>query len=156
VDIDETSTKPRVDLGHVVVSSRIIGYDHRKKKPDHDEPRGFEKSLEEYQFYQSLTKTLIKHDWEKGLHFGQVLSGSWLFADENAQKLVSDPWQKDVIAVEMEGVGIAAACVKTVVECLVVKGVSDYANRNKDDTWQPAAARNATRYLSDMINKVML
>ena len=58
----------------------------------------------------------------------------------------------------MEGVGIAAAYnnVKTAVECLVVKGVSDYANRNKDDKWQPAAARNATHYLSYTINNVML
>ena len=53
----------------------------------------------------------------------------------------------------MEGVGIAAACQNTKLDgWLVIKGVSDYANRDKSDAWQPAAARNATCYLSDMIN----
>ena len=33
------------------------------------------------------------------------------------------------------------------VECLVVKGVSDLGDKNKDDNWQPQAATNAVKYL---------
>jgi len=101
--------------------------------------------------YEFLHDPTNKGKWNEGLHFGQVLSGSWLVADIQAQKLIL---QEDEIAFEMEGIGIAAACGGA--ECYVVKGVSDYADSKKDDTWQPAAARNATHYLSHMINKKVM
>ena len=148
--------KPRVPLGHVVVSSRIYGYDHQKKTPKHNENRSLLCDLSLDPFYQFLNRIIIKGKWEKGLHFGHVLSGSWLVADVEAQKSILNLFTKDEKAFEMEGVGIAAACYyggTGVESSLVVKGVSDYANRHKNDAWQPAAARNATRYLSDMINK---
>lgn len=154
VDFDDSGRiKPRALLGHVVVSSHIVGYDHQKKA-DQDQNRGFTRDSTLDDFYQSISYPSRKVRWEKGLHFGRVLSGSWLVANVRAQKLVLDAFRKDEIAFEMEGVGIAAACKgdTNVKCCLVVKGVSDYANNEKNDAWQPAAARNAIRYLSDMIN----
>ena len=155
VDVDDSGNeKPRVPKGHVVVSSHIIGYDHQKKA-EHDQNRSFSEDYSQKPFYHNLTQTFTKDDWKKGLHFGRVLSGSWLIANIDAQKSLLNFYRKDEIAFEMEGVGIAAACQnnKSVECCLVIKGVSDYANRQKNDGWQPAAARNAARYLSDMINK---
>lgn len=153
-DKDAERIAPRVPLGHVVVSTHIVGYDHQRKG-EHDENRSFSTDLSQSKFFRFLEQTEIKVEWEKEIKFGRVLSGSWLVADLRAQESVLTPTRKDEVAFEMEGVGIAAACtnVKTVECCLVVKGVSDYANRDKDDIWQPAAAKNATRYLSDMINK---
>ena len=157
--VDSNSKTPH--LGHVVVSSYIIGYDHQKKKPEGDENRSFAKYQTEHDFYKYLSRSQNQDNWENKLHFGKVLSGSWLVADINAQKLILDCCGKDGIAFEMEGVGIAAACDsikagKTKVDCLVVKGISDYANREKNDQWQPLAARNATCFLSYMINKKVL
>ena len=146
--------KPRVPLGHIVVSSHIKGYDHQRKG-EYDEHRGYESVSSENKFYQFINETPNKFRWNKGLHFGKVLSGSWLVADKRAQYLVLDPNRKDEKAFEMEGVGMAAACSQLRKGCLVVKGVSDYANRDKDDKWQPSAARNATRFLSDMLKKVI-
>ena len=152
--VDDDSGKPHVPLGHVVISSHIIGYDHQKKKVEGDENRSFFSDMSEQSFYRFLSRLMNKGDWEEGLRFGRVLSGSWLVADINAQKLVLDSSRNDEIAFEMEGVGIAAACqnARNVDGWLVVKGVSDYANRDKSDAWQPAAASNAIRYLSVMIN----
>ena len=154
--VDDNSGKPRVPLGYVVVSSHIIGYDHQKKKEEGDENRSFSSDMSEQSFYRFLSDVTNMGNWEEGLHFGRVLSGSWLVADINAQKLVLDSSRNDEIAFEMEGVGIAAACQNArnvhVEDWLVVKGVSDYANRDKSDAWQPAAASNAIHYLSDMIN----
>ena len=149
--------KPRVPLGHVVVSSHIIGYDHQRKAK-WNQNESFSRSLEETHFYQFIIRTMTKHKWDKGLHFGRVLSGSWLVADIGAQKSLLDPFKKDEIAFEMEGAGIAAACQNQsdVQCCLIVKGISNYANENKDDTWQPAAAKNAACFLSDMINKKVI
>ena len=155
VDVDDLGIeKPRVPKGHVVVSKYIQGYDHQKKA-EHDESRSYVIPCGQYKFYNFLNQTEPKHKWDKGLKFGRVLSGSWLIANIEVQKSLLNCYQKDEIAFEMEGIGIAAACQnnKNVECCLVIKGVSDYANRQKNDGWQPAAARNAARYLSDMINK---
>ena len=152
---------PRVPLSHVVVSSHIIGYDHQKKKPVKDESRSYFTYQKQQPFYKYLSQLKNKGTWDIVLHFGQVLSGSWLVADMEAQKVILDPAQKKQLAFEMEGVGIAAACASIrpgdpKVDCLVVKGVSDYANRDKNDEWQPLAARNATCYLSVMINQKVM
>ena len=155
VDVDDSGIeKPRALKGHVVVSTHINGYDHQKKA-EHDQNRSYSIDCRQSNFYHHLNETDTKHEWDKGLKFGKILSGSWLIANIEAQKSLLNLYQKDEIAFEMEGVGIAAACQNnTNVECcLVIKGVSDYANSKKDDGWQPAAARNAARYLSDMINK---
>ena len=149
VDVDG---KPRVPKGHVVVSSDIIGYDHQKKA-EYDQNRSPSNSCERNNFYHFMNETANKHKWDKGLKFGQVLSGSWLIANIEAQKSLLDFYRKDQIAFEMEGVGIAVACEDTGVKACLVKGVSDYASRDKNDVWQPAAARNATCFLSDMLNK---
>ena len=154
VDVDSSErVNPRVPLGHVVVSTHIIGYDHQRKA-EHDQNRGFSSNCSQQSLYNFITQTTTKDKWERGLHFGRVLSGSWLVADIKAQQLVLDSTQEDEIAFEMEGIGIAAACEnsKNAEAWLVVKGISDYANREKNDAWQPAAARNATRFLSDVLN----
>ena len=81
-----------------------------------------------------------------------------MVADFKAQELVVDTYRNDEIAFEMEGAGIAAACENTdgLEGYLVVKGVSDYADRDKCDKWQPAAARNAVCYLSHRINHLVM
>ena len=142
---------PRVKLGQVVISSHIFPYDHLKKKPGQNEVRGFASNLTQNKFYQFLMRTDNAEDNTK---FGQVFSGSWLVADDNAQQqlLALNPLG---VGIEMEGLGITCACqnAKTKVECLVVKGVSDHAGVDKNDNWQPAAARNAVKYLSRMLNR---
>ena len=163
--VDKKSEQPLVRLGHVVVSSHIIGYDHQKKQDETDEKmqnkRNINRSpsftLTEHSFYHFLEDLQNKGKWKRGLHFGRVLSGSWLVAGTKAQKMIMNDHRKDEIVFEMEGVGIAAACQNTDVKnYLVVKGVSDHANRDKNDDWQPAAATNANNYLSDMINKMVM
>ena len=149
--------KSRVPLGHIVVSSFIFGYDHLRKGK-FDESKGYKVDLREKHFYQYMTRSIDKGVWEKIVHCGTVLSGSWLVANEKAQKSVLQSTQSNAIAFEMEGVGIAAACENkpNVKCCMVVKGVSDYANEDKNDHWQPAAARNAACFLLYMMNKKVM
>ena len=140
---------PTVDLGQVVISSKIIGYDHQKKKPEQNENRSFSMDLTQNKFYQFLMRP---DNSVGGTKFGKVFSGSWLVADAvNAQQQLLDIDPLGV-GIEMEGIGIACAC-QSKVECLVVKGVSDHAGVDKKDNWQPAAARNAVKYLSKMLNQ---
>ena len=152
--IDPKSKSPRVHLGQVVISSHITGYDHKKILDGNTEDRGYTEDLSQYDFYNFLHTYGNQGKWRGKVRFGKVLSGSWLVASLAAQKFLLHPNHPDEIAVEMEGVGIAAACKNSAIKAfLVVKGASDYANSKKNDDWQPHAAREAASYLSEMLNK---
>ena len=71
-------------------------------------------------------------------------------------KIAEELWamSPDGKAIEMEGAGVVRAIdKKNIVECLVVKGVSDYSNKEKADDWQPQAATNSAQYLCEIMNK---
>ena len=150
---DPNTKSPRVPLGQVVISSHIIGYDHKKVLDGGQVNRSYSQNLTETDFYNFINKLGNQGNWRDKIHFGQVLSGSWLVASLAAQDFLVYPDEKDKIAVEMEGVGIAAATSNTKMTFLVIKGVSDYANSKKNDDVQPFAAREAASFLKDMLNE---
>ena len=135
----------RVHLGDVVVSTVIQGYSHAKKK------RG--KHINRSPRWEIYKKTSF-HDFlsraADNVKCGMVLSGNLLMADSEFQKHLLDEY-KDAIAFEMEGHGIAEACdivaTQKGIVYMVVKGVSDLADEDKADDWQPQAATNAAKAL---------
>jgi nucleoside phosphorylase/tetratricopeptide (TPR) repeat protein len=71
----------------------------------------------------------------------------------SANKLLKNPVRRDrlrdefgVKAVEMEGSGIADATWNAEVGYMVVRGICDYCDRNKGDSWQAYAAAVAAAY----------
>ncbi len=71
------------------------------------------------------------------LHFGLIASADTVMksADDRDAAIKRD----DVIAFEMEGAGVW----ETISNCLVIKGVCDYADSHKSKTWQGYAAATA-------------
>jgi len=141
----------KVDLGNVVISKAIHGYSDLKMSPSGWINRNMYTLCSETEIYHCITRAdnippdgiVVK---------GVVLSGPWLIADvETQQKLLK--LSPEAIAFEMEGANIVQACGQTLVECLVVKGVSDLADKDKDDDCQPQAATNGAKYLHASLNK---
>lgn len=58
------------------------------------------------------------------------------------------------LAVEMEASGIADATWDNEVAYLVVRGICDYCDQNKNDTWQEYAALAAASYTRALIEKL--
>lgn len=149
----------KVELGQVIVSSGIQGYSNLKLVPGEWINRSPSMLSFENNFFKFLKNPVNRvANMPKMIpaikpKFGIVLSGPWLVADEEMKKKVLK-LSKEAVAFEMEGIGIALACSShSGVECLVVKGVSDLADKDKADNWQPQAAINAAKYLSAMMNK---
>ena len=136
--------KGKVDLGHVVVSTIIQDYSALKIKDG--------KWIGRSDRWNIAQKTEFHHHLNREANntkSGMVLSGNVLIADAIVQEnlLGANP---DAIAFEMEGNGIASACddmQKREIVCMIVKGVSDLADKNKADNWQPQAALNAAKAL---------
>lgn len=90
-------------------------------------------------------------DWEGApTHFGLVLSG---------EKLINDPiflsglrsLEPKAIGGEMEGAGLYVAARQAKVDWILVKGICDWAEGNKNDDAQPLAARNAAEFVFHVI-----
>ena len=135
--------KNKVDLGDVVVSTVIQGYSLAKKKGG--------EHINRFPPWDITKKTKFHQDLSRAANnvkCGMVLSGNLLIADRESQKPLLREY-KEAIAFEMEGHGIADACdvMKKDIVYMIVKGVCDLADEDKDDRWQPQAATNAAKAL---------
>ena len=119
----------KVSLGDVVVSKAIHGYTDLKVTPGKFINRSHCLLNTDDDFYRFLSQANHKKD---NVKFGIVLSGPWLIADAEMQEKLMQMCS-EAIAFEMEGAGVARACQQEKVGCLVVKGVCDLANVDKND-----------------------
>ena len=100
--------------------------------------------------FKLLNRFANVSDWEYGLpdgrtsaqYAGLVLSGDKLVANAEFRDKLLDAFE-GAIGGDMESYGVAQACRLLGVEWIVVKGVCDWGDENKDDTWQAAAAEAA-------------
>ena len=135
----------KVNLGDVVVSTTIQGYYKAKqKRGEHTNRSPCWLVYRRTTFHDFLSRAA------DNVKCGIVLSADNLMADRDFQKHLLKEY-KEAIAFEMEGHGIADACdivaSKKKIVYMVVKGVSDLADEDKDDDWQPEAATNAAKAL---------
>ncbi|KAK6343589.1 hypothetical protein TWF730_011180 [Orbilia blumenaviensis] len=71
--------------------------------------------------------------------------------DEIARgKLINDYKDANVICFEMEGAGVMDQF-----PCLVIRGISDYADRNKNDDWQRYASATAAAYAKVLLGSII-
>jgi len=161
--IDSTSQK----LGDVLVATSLIPYDNRIVRAAHPN------YITDYSqaTRQDARPALValfgrerkrgKHSF--GVHMGAILSGaariqSRIFRDE---LVMGVPDGEDaIVGGEMESVGLLAATTSAddPIWC-VVKGISDFADENRDTTIataRPLACRNAAEFvLSALLNDVI-
>ncbi|MFI6322725.1 hypothetical protein ACIBG8_34655 [Nonomuraea sp. NPDC050556] len=91
-------------------------------------------------------------DHDCRVHYGRIGSGDELLrsAARRDQLAAAD----DLLAIEMEAAGVAVSAALSGRECLVVRGISDYGDADKNDAWQPAAALSAAAYVWGLLEQV--
>ncbi|KAL2836197.1 Pfs domain protein [Aspergillus pseudoustus] len=79
-----------------------------------------------------------------GIHYGTIASSTQVLRNAIAR---DNPAQRDEICcIEMEAAGVMDQ-----VPCLVVRGISDYADTHKNDHWQGYAATTAASYVKELL-----
>jgi nucleoside phosphorylase len=154
-----------LELGDVVVAESIEGYEYTKEFDEiqQSRARGYRTScllLERARHVQDAQWTeQIQVPRPKDARrpkpkrfIGPIASGNKVIASkEFIDKLVAR-WPQ-LLAVEMEGVGVATAAFyrPQVVNCLVVRGLSDWADPDKNEDqgkgWREYAANSAAAYV---------
>ncbi len=91
---------------------------------------------------------LPAEDWRPKVVRGDVLAGASLIEDDSLAALAEQHHDR-VRAVEMEGAGFAAAADEVRIPWLVIRGIADVGDENRDDTWQFGSTYVAARFLRD-------
>lgn len=107
---------------------------------------------------QEATCETLKCDWERlvarsrsspggiDIHFGRIASGDTVMKSGVDRDRIAA--EENVIAFEMEGAGICNN-----LPCIVVKGVSDYADSHKDKVWQKYTAGTAAACMRSLLEQ---
>ena len=129
-------------IGDVLVSKQIMGYEAAKIK-EMQIQRG-DKPSSSPDLLAMFRNGEI--DWDGSeLNFGLVLSGEKLVANQEFRDwLISI--EPEAIGGEMEGVGLYAAAHGKKVDWILVKGICDWGDENKNDEDQILAAQNAAKF----------
>lgn len=90
-----------------------------------------------------------KEDQEKLVfHFGRIATGDSVIQDGELRDQIRARCD-GALCVEMEAAGV-----DTHRQCLVIRGISDYADSHKSDVWRSYAAGNAAAFTRDLLCKV--
>lgn len=138
--------KESCKIGDVVIAKEIVAYERVRKGKNGDIERAPRfHSVRLYNLFDSVNEKIFMRDQPNFTEFGDqfgkeiggkirkgtLLSGEKLLDDDHYKKeLLKD--YPEAIALEMEGVGVASACInKRVYDWAVIKGICDFGDGNK-------------------------
>ena len=90
------------------------------------------------------------------VHYGTFASGEKVVAEEDFTKPLEEVWT-ELVAVEMEGLGVAVACHQhhPQIDFLLIKAICDWADPEKRDEWQPYAAAASAAFAVAIVQKLI-
>lgn len=80
-------------------------------------------------------------------HYGIIASGSILVKEATTRDKVAASAGEDCLCFEMEAAGLMNHF-----PCIVIRGISDYADSHKNDRWQRYAAATAAAYAKELLS----
>ncbi|KGO75414.1 Nucleoside phosphorylase [Penicillium italicum] len=83
------------------------------------------------------------------VHYGLIASGNRVIKDAKSRDSVNENLGGKVLCVEMEAAGLMNDF-----PCIVIRGICDYADKRKNDEWQPHAAAVAAACAKALLNYV--
>jgi len=152
-----------LDYGDVVFADQVIEYEYLKLIPGSFEPRttshlidhSFVDSAQNFNWEANIDVTCPSGETDKKskLFVGPIASGNKVITDN---KLIKDilSYNSKTIAVEMEGEGVCTAAHQSSPpkKAIVIRGISDMADTDKDKIdWQHYSAFAAARFFVDFL-----
>ena len=149
--------RTRQAIGDLLVSTAILPYDARDTRTEEDRYVFDYQRVKRHPAKESLVR-LFQAESERGgyehaITFGELLSGAARIFSRHylAELLRLVPGVKDgIIGGEMEGVGLTSISPRKKPLWVVVKGICDFADENRDaeiEKTRPIACRNAALFV---------
>lgn len=147
----------RQAVGDVLVSTALLPYDARDARTQEDRYVFDYQRVRRHPAKQSLVRLLQaeyeRTAYEHAVSFGELLSGAARVFSRHylAELLTLVPGVQDgIIGGEMEGVGLLSVSPRKQPMWIVVKGICDFADENRDAEIaenRPLACQNAARFV---------
>ncbi|KAJ5114064.1 hypothetical protein N7456_002598 [Penicillium angulare] len=83
---------------------------------------------------------------EVRVHYGLIASGNKVIKDVQLRDLINRSLDNSVLCIEMEAAGLMNDF-----PCIVIRGICDYADSKKNDSWQEYAAAVAAAYAKELL-----
>ncbi|KAK8084514.1 hypothetical protein PG997_005785 [Apiospora hydei] len=83
------------------------------------------------------------------IHYGVIASGNSVIKNAIARDKIVEDIGGDCLCFEMEAAGLMNN-----MPCLVIRGICEYTDSNKNDEWQKYAALTAAAYAKELLGKV--
>ncbi|KAL9084482.1 MAG: hypothetical protein Q9165_008055 [Trypethelium subeluteriae] len=83
------------------------------------------------------------------IHYGVVASGNWLIKEVPVRDEIIEFTGEDCLCLEMEAAGLMDSF-----PCIVIRGISDYADSHKNDRWQRYAAATAAAFAKELLSYI--
>jgi nucleoside phosphorylase len=160
----------RVGLGDLIVPDTVVEYEATKVSADGEEPNGRQhaidpRSIEAVQAWprrdelldQVSGSSLRPSPGRSVLSTDPMASGNKVIALADRAAVIARASRKTA-AIEMESLGVVEAGLRSdpQVPVLVVKGVSDLADENKDNSWHAYAAFAAARLAAALVRDAVI
>jgi adenosylhomocysteine nucleosidase len=162
---------PKINIGDVVVATRVVYYDLRKELPSHTQHRGEEKEAPATvghavnAFFTDHGEPARLTITDPGgtqrtpsVHSGLIGSGDAVIADQDSEIVTYlSRFNDKILTIDMEAGGLSQAChEQSVLSGLlqgwaVIRGISDNADSTKNDDHQAIAAWHAATVLRRML-----
>jgi nucleoside phosphorylase len=149
--------------GDVLVSTSLLPYDYRIVKcgpsenpvVDYSEVRTYPARP---QLRVLFEKAALAPEWHDRVHFGPLLSGaSRIHCSTYREELrAAFPDRGIVVGGDMEGIGLLASSDMTESRWIIVKGISDFADEQRDriiKETRPVACQNAAQFVLSTLLK---
>lgn len=131
----------RADYGHI---SR--GY---KRKATALGDGDYNIDMEETCQHCDITKIMKQKSRDMKIHKGLIASGNRVIKDATFRDKIGEDLLSPVLCVEMEAAGLMNDF-----PCLVIRGISDYADSHKNKAWQEHAAATAAAFAKELLSYV--
>ncbi|KAF3293548.1 hypothetical protein TWF132_004516 [Orbilia oligospora] len=83
------------------------------------------------------------------VHYGLIASGNQVVKDEKLRDSIAKRLNEKVLCIEMEAAGLVG------IPAIVVRGICDYADSNKNDEWQEYAAAVAAACTKELLGVIV-
>ncbi|KAL2859452.1 hypothetical protein BJX68DRAFT_252367 [Aspergillus pseudodeflectus] len=94
---------------------------------------------------QTVQRSILRDSTTPHVFYGTIASGNSVIKDPGVRETLIK--KHGVVCCEMEAAGL----MNTRFPCLVIRGISDYADSHKNDIWIPYAAAAAAQYARDLL-----
>ncbi|HYU71946.1 MAG TPA: NB-ARC domain-containing protein [Ktedonobacteraceae bacterium] len=146
----------QVKRGDVLIPDQIADYEHQKITNDgaqirwevhRADPRLLEAARHQRENWLDLIKKRRPQRGKSQYRIGPMATGDKVVATKDVLERLRSDWPK-LIGIEMEAGGLASAAFQSARQpgFLMIRGVSDLADENKDDTWRKYACHAAAAY----------